>query len=192
MPFDISITIRAWLGVGSAALISTLSGCGDDSVPPDPGQIASAESIIDAFYAWEPEPLSTRIATAKGVEATLYYQAWAEAAHYEISNRRSCRQAAIDVVECAITVTDDFGSALGYIATDTFRFEFSGPELRRIDFEGDDPLVFTAMFAWMALTRGEVFEDECRDMFEGGPTPGACAKAVAEAAREFAEVWPFR
>ena len=100
----------------------------------------------------------------------LYYQKWAAAAHYAIDERRACTQPTPNRVECAVTVTDDFGEALGYCATDTFAFEFEGAQLRRVSFVGDDPIVFWALLAWMAWDRGDVFEEECAGIFAEGET----------------------
>ena len=82
-------------------------------------------------------------------------------------------------------LVDDFGTALGYIATDTFRFTFDGDRIVKVTFEGDDPPIFQELFAWISEYRPEVLSGPCRDMFAGGTTPGACARAVADSARSF-------
>lgn len=175
----------------SACVVLTAAGCSPDNAPPNPSHIESAESILDAFYSWDSDSLGQRLASAEGSGAMLYYQKWAEAAHYELEERRPCEQVSTSSVRCAITVTDDFGMALGYTATDTFAFGFSDAGVTLVEFEGDDPAIFTALFAWMAVYRGEVFENECRDMFSTGTTPADCARSVADAANAFVEWSPF-
>ncbi len=145
-----------------------------------------AEAFVDAFYSWDAQALADLVEAGEDADRVLYYQAWAEAAHYRIRNRRPCQARDDGFIECAITVTDDFGQTLGYIATDTFRLQ-AGPErILAVTFEVDDPPVFEQVFAWMMATRPEVFAGPCRDMFAGGETPAACARAVAESARDFA------
>ncbi len=92
---------------------------------------------------------------------------------------------------CAITVTDDFGSALAYTATDSFTFEFETDRATRVEFEGDDPPIFFALWVWIWAYRGNVLENECADMFSGGTTPAECARAVTEAAKDFVAWSPF-
>lgn len=181
--------LSATLGVCAA-----LTACTDSRTPsPDPAALVRAEAILDRFYAWDAAGLAALVGDAEGASALLYYQGWAEAAHYRVLERRPCRGASATRVVCAVTVSDDFGQALGYTATDTFIFDVGTADVgyTRIDFEGDDPLVFTALFAWIAWDRAEILDEECAAMFETGTTPGECARAVAEAARTFADRFPL-
>ena len=57
-----------------------------------------------------------------------------------------------------------------------------------ISFEGDDPPVFEALFEWIAKNQPQVLSGPCKDLFEGGKTPGACARAVVVAAKEFVDL----
>ena len=167
-------------------------GCPVREPPPaDPARLARAESVLDAFYAWDPVALDAGLGDAEGADAMGYYQAWAEAAHYEVLERRPCVPSSANAMTCAVTVRDDFGTALGYTATDTFRFRFEEDALVGVEFEGDDPPIFTMLFVWMGFDRGEVFDDACADLFDGGETPAACAREVAAAARAFRAWWPF-
>lgn len=174
-----------------AGLLLTAVGCTPDAVPPNPSQIETAESILDAFYSWDADLLRSRLIAAEGTGEMLYYQKWAEAAHYEVEQRRPCTQRSASSVQCGITVTDDFGTALGYTATDSFTFGFSNDGVSLVEFEGDDPAIFTALLAWMVVYRDDVFENECREMFSTGTTPSECARSVADAARAFVAWSPF-
>ncbi len=144
-----------------------------------------AEAFVSAFYSYDRAALEEMFAPGAETTAVLYYQAWAEAAHYTVDERRSCRFEDGEWV-CAITVNDDFGAALGYQATDTFRLRIDGERVSAVTFAGDDPPIFEELFGWIASTRSEVLSGPCRDMFAGGETPGDCARAVAMAARDFA------
>ena len=168
--------------VWACALVAAAgcSGPADDSA-----DTKIAEALLDAFYAWDRDGLVRLLRPGDDADRLLYYQGWAEAAHYRVQTRRPCRSDAGDVV-CAVTVTDDFGSALGYTATDTFTMTVGDDVITGISFQGDDPPVFEAMSAWLVATKPEVFAGPCYGMFDGGRTPGDCARAVARGAQEFA------
>ena len=194
-PFLCPIPWHAPLRKGIALVWVLLSvagfGCNDGHVPPNALNMAKAESILDAFYSWNGQLLASLLASAEGTEAMFYYQHWAEAAHYGVELRRPCSQASITTVICAITVTDDFGSTLGYTATDTFTFTFEGHLATSVEFVGDDPPVFYALFLWIWAYQGDLFENECAGMFEGGTTPAECARGFAKAAKDFVVWSPF-
>jgi hypothetical protein len=145
-----------------------------------------AERALDAFYAWDSAELEKHLDAGEDAARMLYYQAWAEAAHYRVARRQPCVRIDPAFVECAVTVTDDFGRVLGYTATDTFRFATRGEDIEGVTFEGDDPPVFDELFAWIAETRPAVLAGPCKDAFAGGTTPAECARAVADAAKSFA------
>ena len=142
------------------------------------------ERFIDAFYSWRAENLQDVMAASAEATGVLYYQGWAQAANYEVVVRRPC-QIIEDEVVCAITVTDDFGTALGYRATDTFRLQVTDQRITEIAFAGDDPPIFNAMLEWLQQQRPEILAGPCHQMFAGGTTPGECAREVAQAARDY-------
>ena len=174
-----------------AALLT--AGCSDDRSAHEPGAVA--EQFIDAFYAWDEEGVSALVAPGEDLDRVLYYQGWARGANYEVLERRPCASTdgsdvtTAESIQCAITVSDDFGQALGYRATDTFSLTMADGKIVAVSFAGDDPPVFEAVFAWMAEARPEVFTGPCLNMFEGGTTPQACSRAVADAARAYAELF---
>ena len=167
-------------------LLVVLTACGASERDQDGAGLLVAEQLLDAFYAWDVPTVRELTHPGPDADRLLYYQGWAEAAHYRVIERPPCVRNQSAVV-CAVTVTDDFGSALGYTATDTFTMTVSGDKVSGVAFEGDDPPVFSELFAWLAETRPEVFEGPCRDMFDGGTTPGDCAREVARAAAVFAD-----
>lgn len=163
-------------------------GCSEADPDSAAGQIAIAERFLDAFYAFDREGLTELVEPGKDAERAQYYQAWAEAAHYEIKQRRPCVIDEQGRVVCAITVTDDFGRTMGYEATDTFTMKINGGKIMAVTSEGDDPPIFDELFSWITANRPEILEGPCRDLFDGGTTPGACSRAVVEAARTFMDI----
>ena len=107
-----------------------------------------------------------------------------EAANYKVKLRRPCRIETNEIV-CATTVTDDFGSAMGYEATDTFRLTLSRNKIAAVTFSGDDQTIFEELVQWITEKHPDILTGPCLDMFAGGTTPAACARAVAKAARDF-------
>ena len=144
----------------------------------------TAESFIDAFYSYDPARLAGVMDAGVEGERMLYYQSWAEAANYKIKKRKPC-SAQDSFLVCRITVTDDFGLALGYIATDTFTLLIRKERVVSAKSKGDDPPIFMELFEWISANQPEVLAGPCLDMFEGGQTPGECARSVAQAAKQF-------
>ena len=147
----------------------------------------AAENFIDAFYSFDAERLAAALDAGEDEARMLYYQGWAEAANYRIKQRRPCTWED-DQVVCRITVTDDFGGTLGYVATDTFTLTLEGAAIVGAASQGDDPPIFMALFAWIGEQRPEVMAGPCKDMFAGGTTPADCARAVVDSARVFIDV----
>lgn len=151
-------------------------------------ELAAAENLIDAFYSWEAPALATALQGAPAdAPRALYYQAWAEAGNYRIQTRRPCARDPEGRIECAITVTDDIGKTLGYVATDTFQLTVQSGRVVRVQFTSDDPPVFDALFQWMGEDRPDVFAGPCKDLFAGGTTPADCVRAVVRGARDFVD-----
>ena len=144
-----------------------------------------ASRMLDAFYSFDREALSAWLAPGADADRLLYYQGWAEAADYRIQTRYPCQRLESGEIECAVTVTDNFGKTLGYTATDTFRMQITDTTITAISFEGDDPPIFMQVFEWIGQNRPEVLAGPCLNLFEGGTTPGDCARAVVSAAQAF-------
>lgn len=168
------------------------------TIQPTPGGTArsepptvTAERFIDAFYSWKPDVLRALLTASTDADRVMYYQGWAEAAHYKIKMRQPCTHAPRSPghqaggLVCEITVTDDFGTTLGYTATDTFTLTITAGQIRRVTFAGDDPPVFNEVLQWIGVNRPEVLSGACKNYFDGGTTPAACARAVVAAARAF-------
>lgn len=185
--------------LASLVLAAATAGC-TNAVQNQPSARGSsptdiAEAALDAFYSWDAESLAAMISTPQDRDRLVYYQGWAQGADYQVQTRRPCRltpDASQAVVTCAVTVTDNFGKTLGYIATDTFTFTVREAMISTVWFEGDDPPVFAQLLESIQQNQPEILTGPCKDMFAGGTTPGACAQAVVGAAEAFAKTLPNR
>ena len=176
---------RCPVGIHAAVvglLLSFASACHAARVA-DP--VAAAEDFLGAFYSWDAARLASLLEPGEDADRVLYYQAWARAADYRVQTRHPCQRKTESSMECAVTVTDDFGRTLGYTATDTFRLEVGGGRIVAVAFEGDDPPIFQEVFDWMMADRPEVFSGPCRDLFAGGDSPADCARAVVQGAKDY-------
>lgn len=172
-----------------AAFVSVTAVADKQPSAQTPDDVALAEQFLDAFYRWDAQALTKLMRPSEQAANALYYQAWAEAAHYQIVTRRPCAHEG-SVIECRVTVTDDFGQAMGYQATDTFRLHVAHGLIDGVTFAGDDPPIFEEVFAWLSQERPHLFAGPpdagaCHLMFAGGTTPAACARAIAIGARDF-------
>jgi hypothetical protein len=165
--------------------------------PASAATLETAEKFVDAFYAFEPAQLSALLGLGQDADNALYYQAWAQAAHYVVKDQVP-RIVVGDGLDsegdagsaiCAITVNGNFGTTLGYAATDTATLKVQDNKVSAVSFEGDDPLIFSVVYLWMTMLRSDVFEGPCENMFDVGNTSADCARAVAGAAKEFMSLW---
>ena len=85
-------------------------------------------------------------------------------------------------------VDDDLINALGlsFDVTDTFNLTFSNGEIIAVDPTSNDPPEFSDAESWVSKHRPELIEVPCKGYFDGGPTPGACVKAMVQGFKEFA------
>ena len=146
-----------------------------------------AERFITSFYSWDQNALNALLTEDGDHQSIIYYQGWAEGGNYSIKTRRPCVMNK-DAVSCSITVTDDFGLALGYIATDTFILKISNGQVTEVTFTADDPPIFDKLLNWIRNERDHILTGPCLDMFAGGLTPKICAKTVAKSAEEFMRI----
>lgn len=147
-------------------------------------EVQVAEAFISSFYSFDASKMQEHFLPDTDVVAIFYYQQWAKAANYQVKIRRECFVDRGEVV-CAVTVTDDFGAAMGYEATDTFRMKVVGEKISAVAFSGDDPPIFNELQQWISQNQPLILSGPCFNMFAGGETPGDCARAIAKAARQF-------
>lgn len=151
-------------------------------VVSDP-RLATAEAFIDAFYSFDLPRLRAAMADAPGSQGdTLYYQQWAEAGHYRVLDRQPCRFEKPDEVVCPVTVRDDLIPALGskFHVTDNFHFAFAGGRIVKVWNSSNDPPEFHQAMEWLRRERPQIFTGPCRDIWEGGPTPKECVRAIVK------------
>lgn len=160
------------------------------TTPDSSSNLAVAEELIDAFYSFDADRLLAALAYAESSQPWfLYYQGWAEGAHYAIVDRHPCVEIAVNRVDCPITVEDDLAKTLnyGFNVTDTFHLTFSDGRVVDLETSSDDPPIYEEALQWMFANKPELGEADnpCEGLFAGGPTPGECAVAVVAGFEEF-------
>ena len=178
------------------ALVSFASACvGSGSVSArDLGQnfsrqpLIAAEAFIGDFYSFDPVRLRKAMANATdSMGDIVYYQGWAEAGNYVVLKREPCRFEKADEVICGVTVKDDLAPALriSYHVTDSFHFTFRDGRIVKVWNSSDDPPEFHQAMGWLRRNFPEIFTGPCRGIWEGGPTPQLCVRAIVRGFREF-------
>ena len=152
-------------------------------------QLEIAEGMIDAFYSYNPDQLQPFLAAAGDTEARLlWYQGWAEGGNYKIVSRAPCELDAANQVKCPITVEDDpvLALKLDFKVTDTFTITFEETTIVKVETSSNDKPIYYQAAAWVRENLPEVMEGPCEGFFASGPTPGDCARAMADGYALFA------
>ena len=164
-----------------------VSACSDSSesnnLQNNKGILAKAESFIDAFYSFDPVELKTFLSNAKeSTPSVVYYQGWAKGGNYKVLNRKPCEIADSNIVKCSITVEDDPVLALGidFKVTDTFQISFENGEILSVKTSSDDPQIYYDAEDWVRANLPDLIKVPCEGFFDGGATPGDCARAMTE------------
>ena len=155
----------------------------------DESYLSTAEAFIDVFYSFDPLALEATLSSAAGsVLAITYYQGWAEGGNYKIVDRKHCEIKAANVVSCSITVEDDPMLALGidFDVTDTFEITFTDTAITAVETSSDDIQLYYDARDWVRRELPALVEEPCQGYFDGGPTPGDCARAMAQGYIQFA------
>ena len=150
--------------------------------------IAIANQFIDAFYSFNRDSLKGTLSNAEESQpGILYYQKWAECGNYEILKRFNCEEKNDTLVICPIMVKDDLMSALqlDLNVTDTFHITIKNQQIRSVETSSNDPDLYYEAREWMNKNRPELIEEPCKGMWEGGPTPCECFKAIVQGLMEF-------
>ena len=169
-----------------------LAGCssfGSATRPDNRANVLLAEGFIDAFYSFDSSRLKRTLTFAeKSKPQIVYYQGWAEGGNYKIVNRMPCNAKSAQEVTCAITVKDDLVIALGipFDVTDTFHISLRKGKIRTVTNSSNDPKIYHDAQKWVKRERPELIRVPCEGFFNGGPTPGKCAQAMARGYAEFA------
>lgn len=148
-----------------------------------------SENFINAFYSFDPARLQSVLTFAPdSLPDIVYYQGWAEGGNYKILERNPCVLIATNTASCAITVEDDPMLALGsdFKVTDTFTIVFADRKVISVTTSSDDLPLYYEAGDWVRARMPELIAEPCRGFFAGGPTPGDCARAMAEGYARFA------
>ena len=150
--------------------------------------IAIANQFIDAFYSFNRDSLKGTLSNAEESQpGILYYQKWAECGNYEILKRFNCEEKNDTLVICPIMVKDDLMSALqlDLNVTDTFHLTIKNQQIRSVQTSSNDPDLYYEARDWIRQNRPELTKEPCKGMWEGGPTPCECFKAIVQGLMEF-------
>ncbi len=168
--------------------IGCKNGTNSEALAHKNNNIDIANQFIDAFYSFNKDSLKSSLSYAeKSQPSILYYQKWAECGNYEILKRFDCEETNDSTVICPITVKDDLMGALqiDLNVTDTFHITIKNQQIRSVQTSSNDPDVYYEAREWMNQNRPELIEEPCTGMWEGGPTPCECIKAIVQGLIEF-------
>jgi len=166
---------------------ASLSARSDNS---EQGIIQQSEQLIDSFYSFDKARLNRKLVDAKSsIPSLVFYQGWAQGGNYKIVKREPCYIVKAYVVRCAITVQDDLMLALGidFNVTDTFDVTFSDNKLTEVATSSNDLDVFWQAREWVKKHHAALIAKPCQGIWNGGPTPGDCVRAMVEGYKRFAK-----
>lgn len=179
-----------FISVSLVIFIFTLCGCSNAVYESKTtNQIKMSEDLIDAFYSFNKESLIAALKFGQdSIPNVVFYQGWAEGGHYKIVKRQQCLVKQTDVISCSITVQDDLMLALGigFNVTDTFELKFSNLKIVSVETSSNDLDVFWLARDWVKKEYPELIEVPCKGIWNGGPTPGECVRAMVRGYALFA------
>lgn len=144
------------------------------------GNIDTGNTFVEAFYAFDAATLGNLLTESDSDGLVLFYQGWAEGANYAVLERHPCETVTATEIRCSTTVEDDLIKALGldFKVTDTFNITFDqAGTIVIVSLSTDDPPEGQAALAAVIADQPELFGGVCQGFFDGGPTPGECARA---------------
>lgn len=147
-----------------------------------------ANEFIDAFYSFNEDKLESILSHAEESQPSiLYYQKWAECGNYEIIDLPDCIVRNDSLIICPVTVKDDLIGALDidFNVTDTFRLTIIDGQIRSVVSSSNDPDIYYAAKDWIRKNRPELIEIPCEGIWEGGPSPCDCVRAMVKGFAEF-------
>jgi hypothetical protein len=150
--------------------------------------LSVANQFIDVFYSFNRDTLQALLAlAAQSQPEILYYQKWAECAHYEVLNRSTAFEKNDSLVIFPVTVKDDLMAALNinFNVTDTFRIAIQQGKIRSVTTSSNDPTTYWEAKEWVKANRPELVEKTCKGAWAGGPTPCECVLGMIQGFKEF-------
>jgi hypothetical protein len=156
-----------------------------------PTNLAVANQFVDAFYSFNKDSLQAVLAFAEQSQPEiLYYQKWAECAHYEVLGRNSAFEKNDSLVVFPVTVKDDLMAALNinFNVTDTFHIAIQQGKIRSVTTSSNDPATYWEAKEWVKANRSELIAKPCEGIWAGGPTPCECVLGMIEGFRDFINI----
>jgi hypothetical protein len=150
--------------------------------------LATAEGMLDAFYAFDSERLQSYLSAAgESGLGILSYQAWAEGGNYKVVNRPGCSGESASLLVCPVTVQDDPVLALevDFNVTDTFHITFEDGVIMEVDTSSNDQPIYYEARVWISENLPEVMEGPCKRTDGMRDTPGDCARAMTDGYKQF-------
>lgn len=150
--------------------------------------LATAEGMLDAFYAFDSERLQSYLSAAgESGLGILSYQAWAEGGNYKVVNRPGCSGESANLLVCPVTVQDDPVLALevDFNVTDTFHITFEDGVIVEVDTSSNDQPIYYEARVWISENLPEVMEGPCKRTDGMRDTPGDCARAMTDGYKQF-------
>lgn len=151
-------------------------------------KVALANEFIDAFYSFDGAVLESILSQAKESQPNiLYYQKWAKCGNYKVLNRSNVIEENDSTVICPVTVKDDLMAALDidFNVTDTFRLIIKKGRIRSVSTSSNDPELYYTAKDWVKENRNKIIQTPCEGIWEGGPTPCECIRAMIKGFGEF-------
>ena len=166
----------------TTATPSTVATTTPSTLVPEPAGIG--DQTVAAFFSFDSAALADLPWwTGADTSHVLDAQSWAEGANYEIE-ASSCVSERAGLEVCEVTVSHDFGRALGYESDVTFIVRSVDGEITEANFREPDPVLHD-LFRWAEAAHPEQFGPDgtnCRD--DAGSAE--CAAAYAVVAEEYA------
>lgn len=169
------------------AILLIICGCKNpskmDSATDQANNIDLANEFIDAFYSFNRDTLASLLSYAmESQPSILYYQKWAECGNYEIIQKNDFIERNDSLILCPITVKDDLIGSLNidYNVTDTFHLTIINGHIHSVQTSSNDPDLYYEAKEWVRLYRPELIKEPCEGIWEGGPTPCECVRAMVE------------
>jgi hypothetical protein len=170
-------------------LILLLCACNPRAQQDDKlSNLEVANQFIDAFYSFNRDSLQAVLALAeKSQPEILYYQNWAECAHYKVLSRTNAFQKNDSLVVFPVTVKDDLMAALNinFNVTDTFRIAIQQGKIRSVTTSSNDPTIYWEAKEWVKANHPELVEKACEGAWAGGSTPCECVLGMIQGFKEF-------
>jgi hypothetical protein len=152
--------------------------------------VALGNKFIDAFYSFQEDSLKAVLSSAeKSQPEILYYQKWAECAHYKVVARSKYIEKNDSTILFPVTVKDDLMAALAidFNVTDTFHISFQNRKIYSVKTSSNDPDTYHEAKEWVNKNRPELVKKPCEGIWAGGATPCECVLGMIKGFNELSE-----